>query len=196
MPPAGAHRRRSQLGCTSSWERRRRLLAARAAALPWALGLSTFAQAPDAGRARPPRIYSTQRLAGQPPSVDRHLNDEARKEGEWAGDYVRQLPVEGGVPSQKTGLKILYDDQHLYLAIRAYDDMTKITRYPARRDGLAGDIVGVCFDSYFDTSAGFEFDLNSAGTRCKSIPRTTTSGRMPATSAGVSHGPTSRSTRR
>ena len=141
------------------------MVAALSAALPWALGLSAFAQAPDAGRARPPRIYSTQRLAGQPPSVDWHLDDEAWKEGEWAGDYVQQLPVEGGVPSQKTGLKILYDDQHLYLAIRAYDDMTKITRYPARRDGMAGDMVGVCFDSYFDKRAGFEFDLNSAGTK-------------------------------
>ena len=51
----------------------------------------------DASRARPPRIYNTQRLAGQPPSIDGRLDDEAWKEGEWAGDYIQQLPVEGGV---------------------------------------------------------------------------------------------------
>jgi len=62
-------------------------------------------------RAHPPRIYNTQRLAGQPPSIDGHLDDEAWKEGEWAVDYTQQLPVEGGAPSQKTELKILYDGE-------------------------------------------------------------------------------------
>jgi hypothetical protein len=130
-----------------------------------AAAVPAFAQTPDASRARPPRIYNTQRLTGQPPSIDGHLDDAAWKEGEWAGDYTQQLPVEGGKASQKTELKILYDDKHVYFAIRAYDDMTKVTRYPARRDGLTGDVVGICFDSLFDKRAGFEFDINSAGTK-------------------------------
>ena len=138
----------------------RPLFAALVAATPCVLGLPAFAQAPDAGRARPPRIYNAQRLAGQPPSIDGRLDDAAWKEGEWAGDYIQQMPVEGGVASQKTELKILYDDKNIYFAIRAYDDMTKVTRYPSRRDGITGDVVGVCFDSYFDKRAGFEFDLN------------------------------------
>ena len=117
------------------------------------------------GRARPPRIYNTQRLAGQPPSIDGRLDDEAWKEGEWAGDYIQQLPVEGGVASQKTELKVLYDDKHVYFAIRAYDDMSKVTKYPARRDAITGDVVGVCFDSLYDKRSGFEFDLNAAGTK-------------------------------
>ena len=101
----------------------------------------------------------------QPPSIDGRLDDAAWKEGEWAGDFVQQLPVEGGVASQKTELKILYDDKNIYFAIRAYDDMSKVTKYPARRDGIVGDVVGVCFDSLFDKRSGFEFDLNAAGTK-------------------------------
>ncbi len=124
-----------------------------------------FAQAPATSHAHPPRIYTTERLAGAPPSIDGRLDDEAWKQGEWAGDYVQQLPVEGGKASQKTELKILYDDKNIYFAIRAYDDMSKITKYPARRDSITGDVVGVCFDSLFDKRSGFEFDLNSAGTK-------------------------------
>ena len=135
------------------------------AALPCALGLPALAQTPDAGRARPPRIYNTQPLTGKPPSIDGHLDDDAWKEGEWAGDYVQQTPVEGGAPSQKTELKILYDDKNIYFAIRAYDDMARIAKYSSRRDEFAGDIVGVCFDSYFDKRTGFEFDITSAGTK-------------------------------
>jgi hypothetical protein len=129
------------------------------------IGPTVCAQAPDAGRAHPPRIYTTQRLAGQPPSIDGHLDDEAWTEGEWAGDYTQQLPVEGGKPSQKTELKVLYDEKYVYFAIRGYDDMAKVARYSSRRDEIAGDIVGVCFDSYFDKRTGFEFDITSAGTK-------------------------------
>jgi hypothetical protein len=143
----------------------RPLFAALVAATSCVLGLPVFAQAPDAGRTRPPRIYNVQRLAGQPPSIDGCLDDAAWKEGEWAGEYIQAIPAEGGVASQRTELKILYDDKHIYVAIRAYDDMTRVTRFPSRRDGITGDVVGVCFDSYFDKRAGFEFDITSAGTK-------------------------------
>ena len=137
-------------------------------AVTCALAAPAFAQEPSpapAGRARPPRIYNTQRLTAPPPSIDGRLDDEAWKQGDWAGDFVQQLPVEGGVPSQKTELKILYDDRNVYFAIRAYDDMSKVTKYPGRRDSITGDVVGVCFDSLFDKRSGFEFDLNAAGTK-------------------------------
>ena len=71
----------------------------------------------------------------------------------------------GRAPSQPTELKILYDDKHVYFAIRAYDDPAKVHRYPGRRDDFAGDIVGVCFDSYNDKRTGFEFDLTAGGSK-------------------------------
>ena len=118
------------------------------------------------GRKYPPRIYDTQRLQGKPPTIDGHLDDEAWKQGDWAGNYTQQAPTEGAAPTMPTELKILYDDKHLYFAIRAYDDPDKIHRYPGRRDdfqGYAVDIVGICFDSYNDKRTGFEFDLTAGG---------------------------------
>ena len=127
--------------------------------------MPAFAQAHDNARSHPPRIYNTHRLTGKPPSIDGHLDDDAWKEGEWAGDYIQQTPLEGGPPSKQTQLKVLYDEKYIYMAIRAYDDMTKVARYSSRRDEIAGDIVGVCFDSFFDKRTGFEFDLTSSGTK-------------------------------
>jgi hypothetical protein len=114
---------------------------------------------------RPPRIYNSVRLQGPPPEIDGKLDDAAWAEGEWAGDYVQQMPNEGAAPSARTELKILYDDKNVYFAIKAYDDPALVHRYPGRRDELTGDIVGVCFDSYFDKRSGFEFDLTAAGTK-------------------------------
>jgi hypothetical protein len=117
------------------------------------------------GRKYPPRIYETQRLQGTPPAIDGRLEDEAWKQGEWAGNYTQQIPTEGASPSQATELKILYDDRHVYFAIRAHDDPARVHRYPGRRDDFTGDIVGVCFDSYNDKRTGFEFDLTAGGSK-------------------------------
>jgi len=118
------------------------------------------------GRKYPPRIYRTARLETEPPAIDGRLDDDAWQQGEWSGDFRQQIPVEGGEPSQPTELKIFYDDRHVYVGIRAYDDPTLVHRYPGRRDdfgGFAVDIVGICFDSYNDKRFGFEFDLTAGG---------------------------------
>jgi hypothetical protein len=119
------------------------------------------------GRKYPPRVYTTTRLLVKPPVIDGRLDDEAwQKEGEWAGNYTQNMPTEGALPTEQTELKILYDDKHLYYAIRAYDDPAKIHHYPGRRDDFgeyAVDVVGICFDSYNDKRTGFEFDLTASG---------------------------------
>ena len=130
-----------------------------------AVGADKAADANPFGRKYPPRVYRTVRLEGRPPAIDGRLDDEAWKQGEWAGDYRQQIPTEGAEPSQRTELKILYDDQHLYFAIRAHDDPAKVHRYPGRRDTFTGDIVGICFDTYNQKRQGFEFDLTAGGSK-------------------------------
>ncbi len=118
------------------------------------------------GRKYPPRIYTTIRLQGEPPVIDGRLDDEAWRQGEWAGRYTQQLPIEGAPPTAPTELKILYDGNNVYMAIRAWDEPAKVHRYPGRRDdflGYAVDVVGICFDSYNDKRTGFEFDLTAGG---------------------------------
>ena len=115
------------------------------------------------GRKYPPRVYKTVRLEGKPPVIDGRLDDEAWRLGEWSGGYRQQIPTEGAPPSKPTELKILFDDRNVYMAIRVHDDPEKVHRYPARRDDMVGDIVGICFDSYNDKRTGFEFDLTAGG---------------------------------
>ncbi|MFZ0426757.1 MAG: DUF5916 domain-containing protein [Acidobacteriota bacterium] len=112
------------------------------------------------------RYYVTQRLHGTPPKIDGKLDDAAWEEGHWAGDYRQYIPRNGAMPSEDTKLKILYDDNNIYVAIRAYDkEPARIDRKLGRRDAFIGDIVGVCFDSYFDHRTGFEFDLTAGGAK-------------------------------
>jgi hypothetical protein len=147
-----------------------RLLAAALGVLAWLAGSASAAQqdgaAPNpSGRKYPARTYCSARLSGPPPVINGRLDDPAWVQGEWAGDFTQQMPTEGASPSQRSELKILYDDRNIYIAIRAYDDPALVHRYPGRRDDFSGDIVGVCFDSYNSKRTGFEFDLTAGGSK-------------------------------
>ncbi|GAB4232244.1 MAG: hypothetical protein Kow00109_04660 [Acidobacteriota bacterium] len=111
------------------------------------------------------RIYVTQRLDGPPPRIDGVLDDPAWQQGYWSGGYRQFIPDDGAPPSRETYIKILYDDENIYVAFRLFDDPELVDRRLGRRDQFEGDIIGVCFDSYFDHRTGFEFDLTAGGSK-------------------------------
>ncbi|WP_163326264.1 DUF5916 domain-containing protein [Draconibacterium mangrovi] len=111
---------------------------------------------------RPKRIMSTQWI-DEAPVIDGSLTDGCWALGEWQSNYTQFSPKYGGEASRKTEIKIFYDDKNVYAGIRAYDDMSKMSRKLDRRDNFTGDLVGIHIDSYFDHRTAFEFDLTSAG---------------------------------
>jgi Domain of unknown function (DUF5916) len=122
------------------------------------------APAPPGRAPLPKRVYHATRLAGPPPRIDGRLDDACWSQGEWTGSFTQREPHEGQPGSQPTELKILYDGQYVYAAIRAHDSaLATLPRRRGQRDEIVGDVVGVNFDSYFDKRTGFEFDLTSGG---------------------------------
>lgn len=109
------------------------------------------------------RVYETVRLSTEKPKIDGVLDDACWSTGIWAGDFTQFVPHEGAKPSKPTEVKVLYDDQNIYVAIRNFDDPAKIHRKAGRRDEMAGDMAGITFDSYHDRRTGFEFDMTAAG---------------------------------
>ena len=108
------------------------------------------------------RIYNTMRTPIAP-KINGKLDDECWKLGEWQSDFAQYGPVHGGKSSHKTEFKVLFDDKYVYAAIRAFDDVQKISKRYNARDQFGGDIVGITMDSYFDHRTAFEFDLTSTG---------------------------------
>jgi hypothetical protein len=110
------------------------------------------------------KSYTASRLSDDPPKINGILDDPCWKEGVWAGGFIQVSPYEGKPPSQETNFKILYDNKHVYIAIRCYDtEPEKIELRKAPRDSYSGDVAGVAFDSYFDHRTAFEFALTAAG---------------------------------
>ena len=109
------------------------------------------------------RAYYAQRITTKP-RIDGKLNDECWSKGIWSGDFIQQQPQQAKSPSQRTEIKVLYDNDNLYFAAKCYDkDPEKIRAILGRRDVLAGDIIGVALDSYHDKLTAYEFNVTAAG---------------------------------
>ena len=112
------------------------------------------------------RIYSTSRITGEPPVIDGLINENIWDIVTWSGDFTQQEPYEYAAPSQLTDFKVLYDNNNLYVAIRAFDSVPdQIERRLGRRDSFEGDWVGIGIDSYNDNLTGFAFAVNAAGVK-------------------------------
>ncbi|WP_163717077.1 DUF5916 domain-containing protein [Mangrovibacterium lignilyticum] len=101
-----------------------------------------------------------------PPRIDALLNDSCWNQVEWGGDFIQSQPYENKPPSQQTAFKILYDDNNLYVFIRAYDtEPDKISRRISRRDNFDGDMVEINIDSYYDQQTAFSFTAMASGAK-------------------------------
>ena len=112
------------------------------------------------------KTYSTKKINPSPPVIDGKFDDKCWKNIEWGGDFTQFEPYEDSLPSQKTTFAILYDDNNLYVAIKAYDtEPDKINKTLSRRDHDDGDWVGIVIDSYEDKLTGFGFNVTAAGSK-------------------------------
>jgi len=112
------------------------------------------------------RTYQTKRLEGKAPEIDGLVEDACWEKVDWAGDFIQREPFDAKPPSQNTRFRILYDDNNLYVAVRAYDSLpSEIVTRLSRRDNTDGDWVGVVFDSYDDNLTGFGFAVTASGVK-------------------------------
>ena len=113
----------------------------------------------------PKRIYRTKRVT-KAPIIDGNITDETWNTVPWDTDFTQLSPTEGNKPTQKTKIKIIYDEKNLYLAVRCYDsEPDKIVKRLSRRDGNVGDWIEINLDSYRDLRTAFAFTVTAAGVK-------------------------------
>lgn len=112
------------------------------------------------------KIYNTKRVNGTKPTIDGFIDNEIWDNVEWSGDFIQRSPNDGAKPSQETAFKVLYDDDNLYILVRAFDtEPDKIVKRMSRRDGFDGDWVEINIDSYYDKRTAFSFTASVSGVK-------------------------------
>ena len=80
-------------------------------------------------------------------------------------DFTQQEPVEGGVPSQRTEVRVLFDEDNIYISAILYDDPEGILAYQMQRDAplMTDDRFMWILDTFNDGRTGYFFEINPNG---------------------------------
>jgi hypothetical protein len=99
------------------------------------------------------------------PIIDGVLDDIAWKDGQVATDFIQNFPHFGQPASQKTEVRIVYDNDAMYVGVYLYDDPSLVRKQITARDEEQSkdlDYFSVFLDTYNDHQNGFQFLVTSS----------------------------------
>src|SRR5437899_2025352 len=135
----------------------------------WVLGAAAgvAAQTSFAGAQAPAKHARAQRIGGSAPRIDGVLDDVAWGSAPVITDFVQKVPTEGAPPSVATEVRLLYDDEALYVGARMRrPDPQAIRRSITRRDGDSdAEVFAISLDPYHDKRTAYSFTISSGGVR-------------------------------
>ena len=111
------------------------------------------------------------RRADTPPAIDGHLDDAVWRSAD-VGDTFRQYEPEEGQPAtERTELRILYDNSALYVGVRLFDrEPGKIVARLSRRDDSPdADRFTFYVDALHDRLTGASFEVSAGGVQRDTI---------------------------
>jgi len=130
----------------------------------WLLGGAAPAGAQDAA-SRAGRVAAALRVV-QAPRIDGRLDETVWLEAPVIGGFVQHEPFEGRPATERTEVRILFDDEAVYVGAWLYDtEPAGIVRGETRRDARLedSDAFLVVFDTYRDRQNAFVFGTTPAG---------------------------------
>lgn len=134
------------------------------------VGLALFflsvAHASPAQGQEPARPIAMAVQAAEAPTIDGVLDDRVWQNATPLTDFVQAEPLEGQPASESTEVRIVYDDEAIYVGVTLHDsDPSQIVTTDSRRDSGLGDMDSfqIIFDTYRDRQNGFVFGTNAAG---------------------------------
>ena len=104
----------------------------------------------------------------EPPKIDGRLEEPVWQEAEAAKGFTQRDPVEGAPASERTWVRVLYDQRKIYFGFMCFDSQPeKIVANEMRRDSNLdeNDSVEILMDTYNDRRGGFFFRVNPLGAR-------------------------------
>jgi hypothetical protein len=139
------------------------------ALIPAALLLTTAQVLParaQQGQPEAPRPTASAIRITEAPVIDGLLDDRVWQAATPLIGFVQAEPLEGQSASEATEVRIMYDDEAIYVGVVCHDsDPSQIVTTDTRRDAGLGDMDSfqMIFDTFRDQQNGFVFGTNAAG---------------------------------
>jgi hypothetical protein len=100
------------------------------------------------------------------PTIDGLLDEKVWQTATPINDFVQAEPTEGSPATERTEVRLLYDNNRLYIGVMCFDsEPSQLVTTDSRRDsGLNGqDSFQMIFDTYHDRQNGYIFGTNAVG---------------------------------
>ncbi len=104
----------------------------------------------------------------EPIILDGFLNERAWQEAQPVDDFIQRELSEGAPSTEKTEVRILYDENNIYIGVKCFDsEPEKIIRREMKRDSELrdDDNFTVVLDTFRDSRTGYYFRTNPNGAR-------------------------------
>jgi hypothetical protein len=129
-----------------------------------------FAQAGMTGER--PTARAARIDASQAPAIDADLSDPGWANATVIENFKQREPIPGGAPTERTVLRIMFDENNLYIGVYAYDSMPdQVIARAMARDGdlFTGDTIGITLDPGLTRRNAYSFDMGPSGGRADSL---------------------------
>jgi hypothetical protein len=105
--------------------------------------------------------------AGEAIRIDGQLTERSWIDAASTGDFQQREPSEGAPATHPTEVRVLFDRDAVYVAVRAFDkEPDRIVGLLTRRDDSSpSDWISILIDSYYDRRTAFEFGINPVGVK-------------------------------
>jgi hypothetical protein len=132
----------------------------------------TAASSAAFAQAERPSVSAARIEASQAPTIDADLSDPAWANATVIQDFKQKEPVPGAAPTERTVVRIMYDENNLYVGVYAYDsEPSQIIARAMARDGelFTGDNIGITLDPGLTRRNAYSFDVGPSGGRADSL---------------------------
>lgn len=131
--------------------------------------LRNAASAPAPAGAPPTRVISAIAVPAGTAAirVDGDLSDAAWTSAPVTSGFLQREPQEGAPTTHATEVRVAFDNDALYVAVRAFDpEPDRIVGLLTRRDDSSpSDWISILIDSFNDKRTAYEFGVNVAGVK-------------------------------
>jgi hypothetical protein len=132
--------------------------------------------AADPARAQPPGQIATREFRAsrteRPPVIDGQLSDEMWSQAQVMSDFTQLDPDEGQPATERTEVRVLYDDGALYVGVRLFDrDAVQIARRLTTRDDDESDAdrITLYLDPMHDHLTGVMFRVSASNVQTDAV---------------------------
>ena len=97
-------------------------------------------------------------------TIDGKIDEEAWLNAAVFKDFIQTGPGDNVPPSKPTEVYMMYDEKHLYVAFKCWDEKDKVRASVAKRDAVTGeDNVRLWLDTYNDQRRAYVLAFNPFG---------------------------------